>query len=94
MSYQTLGETSFSGPPPDFSGDWDYIPPDPEDDDFDPDAPLPPAPPDPPQELMSLQPDGAIQWPEVSGLKQLVLRPTVLFILTHLAASSAIQDLH
>lgn len=37
----------FPGPPPDFSGDWDYIPPDPEDEDFDPDAPLPPVPPDP-----------------------------------------------
>eukprot|EP00434_Breviolum_minutum_P021747 symbB.v1.2.019196.t1/scaffold1512.1/size114451/7 len=56
----------FPGPPPDFSADWDYIPPDPEDEDFDPDAPLPPVPPDPPQELMEKQPAGAVQWPEVT----------------------------
>mmetsp|Transcript_49817 Transcript_49817/g.154032 ORF Transcript_49817/g.154032 Transcript_49817/m.154032 type:complete len:229 (-) Transcript_49817:96-782(-) len=54
----------YPGPPPDFSGDWDYVPPDPEDADFDPSAPLPPPPPDAPEELMSLQPPGAIVWPE------------------------------
>eukprot|EP00931_Biecheleriopsis_adriatica_P102977 TRINITY_DN77873_c0_g1_i1.p2 TRINITY_DN77873_c0_g1~~TRINITY_DN77873_c0_g1_i1.p2 ORF type:complete len:176 (+),score=40.52 TRINITY_DN77873_c0_g1_i1:78-605(+) len=59
----------FPGPPPDFSGDWDYIPPDPEDEDFDPDAPLPPVPPDAPEELMSLQPEGSVVWPEVTERK-------------------------
>merc|ERR1711933_539834 len=29
-------------PPTDLTGDWDYIPPDPEDEDYDPNAPLPP----------------------------------------------------
>lgn len=54
----------FPGPPMDFSGDWDYIPPDPEDADFDPTSPLGPPPPDAPEELMALQPPGAIVWPE------------------------------
>ncbi|CAJ1419114.1 unnamed protein product [Effrenium voratum] len=53
----------FPGPPPDFSKDWDYIPPDPEDEDFDPDAALPQVPPDAPEELMKLQ---DIEWPEVT----------------------------
>ncbi|CAK9008524.1 unnamed protein product [Durusdinium trenchii] len=56
----------FPGPPPDFSADWDYIPPDPEDEDFDPSAPLPEVPPEPPEELMKLQPAGAIEWPQVT----------------------------
>mmetsp|Transcript_118937 Transcript_118937/g.237052 ORF Transcript_118937/g.237052 Transcript_118937/m.237052 type:complete len:183 (+) Transcript_118937:59-607(+) len=56
----------FPGPPPDFSIDWDYIPPDPEDSNFDPNAPLGPPPPEAPEELMSLQPAGAIEWPEIT----------------------------
>lgn len=56
----------YPGPPPDFSRDWDYIPLDPEDPDFDPDAPMPPAPEDAPEELMKLQPAGAVVWPEVT----------------------------
>eukprot|EP00439_Symbiodinium_sp_Y106_P019362 s397_g2.t1 len=57
----------FPGPPPDFSSDWDYIPPDPEDEDFDPNAPLPAPPEEPPEELMKLQPAGAIVWPEAAA---------------------------
>jgi len=56
----------YPGPPPDFSSDWDYIPPDPEDPDFDPEAPLPKPPPSAPEELMSLQPEGSIIWPETT----------------------------
>mmetsp|Transcript_125624 Transcript_125624/g.268077 ORF Transcript_125624/g.268077 Transcript_125624/m.268077 type:complete len:233 (+) Transcript_125624:61-759(+) len=56
----------FPPPVPDFSGDWDFIPPDPEDDDFDPNAPMPSAPPDAPAELMELQDAGVIVWPEVT----------------------------
>mmetsp|Transcript_45528 Transcript_45528/g.105527 ORF Transcript_45528/g.105527 Transcript_45528/m.105527 type:complete len:160 (+) Transcript_45528:74-553(+) len=54
------------GPPPDFSGDWDYIPPDPEDEDYDPDVPLGKPPPDPPSELLDVQPVGLIAWPQVT----------------------------
>jgi len=56
----------FPGPPMDFRNDWDYIPPDPEDADFDPEAPIGPPPPEPPEELMKLQPEGSIVWPEVT----------------------------
>lgn len=56
----------FPGSPPDFSGDWDYIPPDPEDPDFDPHTPLGRPPPEAPEELTSLQPAGAIEWPDIT----------------------------
>ncbi|CAK9068255.1 unnamed protein product [Durusdinium trenchii] len=36
------------------------------DEDFDPSAPLPEVPPEPPEELMKLQPAGAIEWPQVT----------------------------
>lgn len=54
----------FPGPPMDFSGDWDYIAVDPDDEGFDPDAPMPTSPMVPPKELLSLQPEEAIIWPE------------------------------
>jgi len=57
----------FPGPPMDFSGDWDFIVADPEDPDFDPDAPMPPVPVDPPEELMALQPEGSIVWPDITA---------------------------
>jgi len=53
----------FPGPPMDFSGDWDFVPPDPEDEDFDPNRPLGAAPPDPPEELMTLQEPGTVDLP-------------------------------
>merc|ERR1711957_466668 len=66
VTMYTEGLGPFPGPPGDFSSDWDYIPPDPEDEDYDADAPLPPPPPDVPEELMKLQPAGAIVWPGVT----------------------------
>lgn len=53
MPYITMACTchvpDITGPPPDFSGDWDYIPPDPEDSDFDASKALPRPPPEPPE---------------------------------------------
>merc|ERR1719343_1399564 len=66
LTMYTEGLGPFPGWPPDFSGDWDYIPLDPEDADFDPSAKMPPVPPDAPEELMTLQPEGAVVWPEVT----------------------------
>eukprot|EP00444_Apocalathium_aciculiferum_P032710 CAMPEP_0183485740 /NCGR_PEP_ID=MMETSP0370-20130417/179582_1 /TAXON_ID=268820 /ORGANISM="Peridinium aciculiferum, Strain PAER-2" /LENGTH=333 /DNA_ID=CAMNT_0025679047 /DNA_START=84 /DNA_END=1083 /DNA_ORIENTATION=- len=45
----------FTGEPTDFSGDWDFIPLDPEDEGFDPEDPMPRKPTEPPDELLSLQ---------------------------------------